>query len=71
MNLEKKMMCYRDMTFCTFYKNCADAKDCHRPLTPEVEKAADEWFKSWRKGDDDQGAPICMFSEKPECWKEK
>jgi len=30
------MFCYRDMTFCTYYKDCDDEKDCHRKLTPEV-----------------------------------
>lgn len=55
-------MCYKDMTFCTFYEDCANATDCHRPLTPEVREAAAKWW-----GDDDY--PIARFMEKPRCWK--
>ena len=42
------MICYRDMTFCTNWKNCANAAngECHRPLTPEVQQAADKWWGS-------------------------
>lgn len=54
------MICYRDMTFCPFYSDCAKAKDCHRPLTPEVKAAADKW---WGK----EGAPIARWAAKPEC----
>ncbi len=54
------MIGYRDMTFCPFYADCKNAPDCHRPLTPEVQAAADKW---WKGGN----APIWVFSEKPEC----
>lgn len=54
------MICYRDMTFCPFYSDCAKAKDCHRPLTQEVKAAADKWWG-------EEGAPIAIFSEKPVC----
>lgn len=57
------MMCYRDMTFCTFYKTCAKAKRCHRPLTPQVKAQAANWW-----GSDD--APIAVFGEKPQCYEE-
>ena len=56
------MFCYRDMTFCSFYKECVDAKDCHRKLTPEVIEAAEKWMKN---------APIVQFTDKPECFIEK
>ena len=56
------MMCYRDRTFCDFYKECADGKSCDRALTPEVQEGADKW---WGK----DGAPICIFVNKPECFK--
>ena len=59
-----KMISYRDMTFCKFYKTCADAAECPRPLTPEVRADADEW---WGKGKDK--APICMYTQKPSCHK--
>lgn len=35
------MMCYRDMTFCR--ARCA-VVDCQRRLSPEVERAAREWW---------------------------
>ena len=60
------MICYRDMTFCRYYKDCAKANECHRPLTEEVSKRADEW---WGKGEGK--APICMFAEIPNCFEEK
>jgi hypothetical protein len=52
------MICYKDITFCTFYEDCKDAKECHRALTPEVIKQANEWMKN---------PPIATFMEKPEC----
>ena len=58
------MICYRDMTFCTFYEGCG-ADRCDRALTPEVQEQADRW---WGK---EGGAPICVFGEKPECYKQK
>jgi len=54
------MICYKDMTFCDNYKTCKDGKDCHRALTPEDRKAADKI-----------GLPVCRFSGKPTCYKEK
>ena len=56
------MMCYKDMTFCTYYKDCSQADDCHRPLTPDVIEKAEKWMKD---------PPICTFMEKPDCWEEK
>lgn len=53
------MICYKDMTFCSYYKKCNDAKNCDRKLTPEVIKAAEEWMKD---------PPICQFAEKPTCF---
>lgn len=60
------MICYRDMTFCEFYKDCADADECHRPLTDEVKRLADQWW-----GKEEGGAPIAVFVEKPSCHVEK
>ena len=50
------MICYKDMTFCSFYEDCDD-KDCSRALTQEVRDKADKL-----------GLPICQFMEKPDCW---
>lgn len=62
------MLCYRDMTFCTYYKNCAKAEECDRALTPEIQKDADKWWESFKI---DGSPPICMFAEKPECYENK
>lgn len=50
------VICYKDMTFCTFYKDCANATDCERKLTPKIADAAEEF-----------GLPIAQFVEKPQC----
>jgi len=52
------MYCYKDMTFCTYYKDCKDA--CGRSLTDKVIAEAIKYE-----------APICQYMEKPECFKEK
>lgn len=49
------MICYRDMTFCSFYKECKNP--CGRSLTEEVEKEADSAHLL-----------ISQFIEKPECF---
>jgi len=49
------MLCYKDMTFCSYYKECKD-KDCIRALTPEVEESARKF-----------GLPISHFAERPDC----
>ena len=56
------MISFRDMTFCPFHEDCAKAKDCKRPLTKQVEKDAEAWW-----GLSEGGAPISLFSDKPEC----
>lgn len=56
------MLCYRDMTFCTYWKDCAAAKDCGRPWTEKVQEEADKWWG-------EPGAPICVYTEKPDCHK--
>ena len=55
------MICYKDMTFCSFYKECSKGKDCSRALTEEVIKDAQEWWGN-------PEAPICQFMEKPDCF---
>ena len=44
------MMCYRDSTFCVS-PECTN--ECGRKLTPEIKKAAKEWWGG-------EGAPIAM-----------
>lgn len=54
------MMCYKDMTFCSYWKECIKGKECSRALTPEVIDAAKKWMKE---------APICQFVNRPTCFK--
>ena len=56
------MICYKDMTFCTFYEDCKHKENCRRPLTDAVREGAKKWMG--------ENAPICQFSEKPNCWEE-
>ena len=56
------MICYRDKTFCNFYRRCKTGKTCHRALTQKVRIKAEEWMKN---------APICAFVDKPDCFEEK
>lgn len=58
------MICFRDMTFCDYWRDCKHAPDCHRPLTDEVLYAARAW---WGK----DGAPIAVFTTKPKCHEPK
>lgn len=54
---------FMDITFCPFYKECMDGQTCRRALTEKVKADAIDWW-----GSDD--APICMFLEPPQCFKE-
>lgn len=59
------MLCFQDMTFCKCSK-CTKWDTCHRALTKEVTDAADRWWK-----DCEGSPPICMFTDTPECYKER
>ena len=52
------MMCYKDMTFCQFYKECKTP--CYRSLTDDVLKGAERFQ-----------LPLSMFTNKPKCFEEK
>jgi len=56
------MMCYKDITFCPFYGECAVGSTCRVALTPKVEEDAKKWW-----GDDNP--PISIYLDKPECFK--
>jgi len=58
------MICYKDMTFCPYWKDCNKGNKCHRALTDKVIQDANKWWK----GD---GAPVCQYAEKPECFETK
>jgi len=69
------MMCYRDMTFCT-ESTCAKFgdgnDDCQRSLTLAVEHLASHWWHNgkWKEGEDSY-APIMVFLDRQECYKEE
>jgi len=54
------MLCYKDMTFCKFYKTCKAGKKCGRALTKEIQDKANKI-----------GLLICRFVNKPDCHKDK
>ena len=56
-------MCYKDITFCSFYLECVNGNDCKVALTPKIEKDAKKW---WGK----DNPPISVYLDKPECFKE-
>lgn len=51
------MLCYKDSTFCPFWKLCKYGKGCMRALTPQVERAAKQC-----------NLLICRFTKKPDCF---
>ena len=57
------MICYRDMAFCPFWRDCANGAECDRALTPEEEAGAQRW------GGDD--APISIYMIEPSCFEPK
>lgn len=62
------MICYRDMTFCSYYTLCKKWKTCDRALTPEVLKEANEWWKSFKFSEGiSPGVPIARFGNIPNC----
>lgn len=50
-------LCYMDMTWCPYSKDCAKALTCFR--APSVE----DYVKA-----EEMGLPFCMFSEVPSCF---
>lgn len=54
------MYCYKDRTFCTYYKECEDGDKCGRALSDEDINIA------YR-----EKMPISTFAEKPDCFDKK
>lgn len=52
------MLCYKDKTFCSFYKECKVGKKCHRALTDEVLEKANG-----------NNMLISQYMDKPSCFK--
>lgn len=54
------MMCYKDMTFCLYYTECARETTCTRALTPDIISKANK-IKLY----------IAQYADKPPCFKNK
>ena len=52
------MLCYKDMTFCSFWEDCKKQENCSRCLTENV-----------RIDSDRSGLLICQFVDKPNCFE--
>jgi hypothetical protein len=52
------------MTFCPFFEDCLTGKGCKSAYTLKVQNDAKIWW-----GNDDP--PICIYNEKPNCFKKK
>lgn len=50
------MLCYKDITFCSFYASCIHGKECEMALTDIVIDKAEKI-----------NLPICQFVEIPDC----
>ena len=56
------MMCYRDRTFCKFYKDCTKGDKCDSILTEKVKQDAVKWW-----GGEDP--PIAVYLSEPLCFE--
>lgn len=55
------MICYKDMTFCNVGCN---NKDCHRNLTEQIMKKAEDWWWSFMdKGKYPDSGPLIAVSD--------
>jgi hypothetical protein len=57
---EKTMLCYRDMTFCRYWRGCAKGKTCDKALKPTIFRKATA-----------TGLPISQFMDTPDCMEPK
>ena len=60
------MLCYKDKTFCPFWKDCIDSPGCDRAFTPKVEVQAQIWW-----GLTNGPAPVSLYADTPDCYKTK
>ena len=62
---EEKMICFKDMTFCT-ESTCEKFGPCPRTFNEETQEKADKWW-----GRLEGPAPVCFFAETPKCYKKQ
>lgn len=53
------MLCYKDKTFCPYFKSCKHGSNCDRALTDEVLDKIEE-----------SGLYYAQFGSEPECYEE-
>lgn len=51
------MICYKDMTFCPYFRECIDGDECFRALHDDIIQECTRL-----------GLSISQFIEKPECF---
>ena len=61
------MICYKDMTFCNYYRSCTNGRDCRRALTKQIKQNGAKWSKQYHPTD----ILICKYTEKPKCFEGK
>jgi hypothetical protein len=54
------MICYKDMTFCEHYRDCAKGETCFRAMTADVVREVQQTKLA-----------ICRFTGKPNCFSAK
>lgn len=60
---------YKNKTYCT-YNLCAKWTKCHKALTNKISIAAIHWWNNL-KNKTDNGAPVTIYSKRPECFEHK
>ena len=65
------MISFRDRTYCPYFNTCQNGNSCKRALTDSVKRDAEIWWDDFMNGKEDRGEPpICVYADKPECYKE-
>jgi hypothetical protein len=55
-------MCYKDKTFCDFWRTCLTGNQCDRAFTPQVMKRVEEWMPN---------PPISRYTDYPQCYHDR
>jgi len=61
------MICYKDQTWCPFWKECEDENKCGRAYTEQVQADVKKWADTF--GEFKPGASVYM--SKPKCFVQK
>lgn len=60
------MLCYRDRRFC-ISGTCIKWSSCSIAFTPEVQKAAEKWWKTFERPEEE--VPIDIIQGQPSCYQ--